>query len=96
MMRMNNREHSLHFEPHVDRTCYYQRTTNPIKTDGRNHHVKDKREGQRKVKRCPTLKNQRRERNNPSGSYLIDNPSNIVSMQIVRSNSNRRFRTNIS
>jgi hypothetical protein len=25
---------------------------NPIKTDGWNHHTKDKREGQRKANRC--------------------------------------------
>jgi hypothetical protein len=47
---MSNREHGLHFEIHVDKTCYNQRTTNPIETDGWNHHMKDKREAQRKAK----------------------------------------------
>jgi len=92
---MSNREHGLHFETHVDRTCYYQRTTNPIKTDGWNHHMKNKREGQRKAKECTTLRNQRPERGIPSESYFTHSPSNIVSLQIIRSNGNRRFRTNI-
>ncbi len=34
---------------------------NPIKVDGSNHHTNDEREGQKKVKKCGTCKNQRRE-----------------------------------
>jgi len=30
------------------------------------------------------------------GSYLTQNPSNVTNMQIVRSNNNRRSKTNIS
>jgi len=30
------------------------------------------------------------------GSYFTHSPSNVTSMQIMRSNSNRRFRTSIS
>jgi hypothetical protein len=48
-----------------------------------------------KAKRRTTLSNQSRERGSPSGSYFTHSPSNIVSLQIMRSNNNRRFRTNI-
>jgi hypothetical protein len=42
------------------------RQKNPIKADGWNHHMEDKREGQRKAKTCAARKNQRRERPSPS------------------------------
>jgi hypothetical protein len=31
---------------------------NPIKIDGRNHHMEEEREGQRKAKRCIVCRNQ--------------------------------------
>jgi hypothetical protein len=37
------------------------RQKNPRKADGWNHHMEDKREGQRKAKRRAACKNQRRE-----------------------------------
>jgi len=38
-----------------------RKAKNPIKAHGWNHHTEDKREGQRKAKRCAAIKNQRRE-----------------------------------
>ncbi len=72
---------------------------NPIKINGQHHHAKDKREGQRKAKRCVTCKNQKMEKTLVPcmvGSYFTHNPFNVACMQIVRSNSNRRLKTNIS
>jgi len=37
------------------------RQKNPIKADGWNNHMEDKREGPRKAKRSASRKNQRRE-----------------------------------
>jgi hypothetical protein len=42
---------------------------NPIKIDVQNHHLEDKREGQRKAKRHATHKNQRKEKASPSREH---------------------------
>jgi len=47
---------------------------NLIKVNGQNHHMGDKREGQRKAKRCTTCKNQRRERTSPSYGRMLFHP----------------------
>jgi hypothetical protein len=49
-------------------------TKNPIKIDGRNHHTKDKKEGQKKAKRCVARKNQRGEIVNPSHGRKLSHP----------------------
>jgi hypothetical protein len=70
----------------------------PIKTNGKNHHTKNKKEGQRRAKRHVGHKNQKRERSSPSCGKKLSHPPpfNVTRMQIVRFNSNRRSRTNIS
>ncbi len=58
-----------------------------------------KREGQRKAKRCTTPKNQKKGKKLVPlmvGNYLTHDLSNVAFMQIMRSNSNGRFRTNIT
>ncbi len=73
-------------------------TKNPTRIVCENHHIEDKKEGQRKAKKSAAYKNQRRERTNlfVLGNYLTYSPFNLACMQIVKSNTNRRFRTNIS
>jgi hypothetical protein len=58
---------------------------------------KTKGQGQRKAKRCVTRKNQKGRKLIPLvvGSYFTHSLSNVTRMQIVKSNSNRRSRTNI-
>jgi hypothetical protein len=48
---------------------------NPIKIDG--HHMEDKREGQRKAKKCILHMNQRKERMNPSHGRKLSHPYNL-------------------
>jgi hypothetical protein len=48
------------------------RTKNPLKTNGWNHHMEDKKEGQRKVEK--TCKNQRRERASPFHGKKLSHP----------------------
>jgi hypothetical protein len=58
-----------------------------------------KREGQRKAKRHTTCKNQEKGKKLVPfvvGSNLTHGPSNVACMQIVRSSSNGKFRTNIT
>jgi hypothetical protein len=47
-------------------------TKNPIKTNSWNHHMEDKREGQRNTKK--TCKNQRREKASPSRVKKLSHP----------------------
>jgi hypothetical protein len=47
---------------------------NPIKIDGQNHHMEDKKEGQIKAKRCIIYMNQRRERTNPFCGRKLSHP----------------------
>ncbi len=49
-------------------------TKNPIKTNGWNHHIKDKKEGQRKANKCTTRRNQRREKVSPSYGKKLSHP----------------------
>ncbi len=56
---------------------------NSIKIDRQNHHMEDKkekgeREGQRKVKRCATQKNQRKERSSPSPNKKLSHPQPLM------------------
>ncbi len=55
-------------------------------------------ESQRKAKRCATQKSQKRRGLIPFvvGNYLTHSPSNVAYTQIMKFNSNRRSRTNIS
>jgi hypothetical protein len=58
-----------------------------------------KREGQRKARRRIACKNQKKGRELASlvvGSYFTHNPSHVICMQIVRSNSNERSRISIT
>jgi hypothetical protein len=57
--------------------------------------MEDKREGQRKVKKCAQLARTKEGKELVPlvvGSYLTHNPSNVTFIQIMRSNSHRRFR----
>jgi hypothetical protein len=49
-------------------------TKSPIKIDGRNHHMKDKREGQRKANKHTTHINQKREKASPSRGRKLFHP----------------------
>jgi hypothetical protein len=49
-------------------------TKNPIKINGWNHHMKDKREGQRKANKHTTHINQKRERASPSRGRKLSHP----------------------
>ncbi len=81
-----------------DLSCVYSthlQQKNPIKIDGWNHHTKDKREGQRKVKKCAQLARTKEGRELVPlviRSYLTHNPFNVTFIQIMRFNSNSRFR----
>jgi hypothetical protein len=60
-----------------------------------------KKEGQRKAKRRKTCKNQKKRKGRKLvflmvGSYFTHYPSNVACMQIVKSNSNGRFKTSIT
>jgi hypothetical protein len=60
---------------------------------------RQKSEGQRKAKRRTAPRNQRKERELVPlevGSYLTHGLSNVVYMQIVRSNSNKKYKTSIT
>jgi hypothetical protein len=57
--------------------------------------MEDKKEGQRKVKKCGHLARTKEGKELVPlvvGSYLTHKPSNVTFIQIMRSNSNRRFR----
>ncbi len=60
--------------------------------------MKNKKEGQRKAKRHVVCKKKTREKASPFHvrSYFTHSPFNVTYMEIVRFNSNRRFKTNIS
>jgi len=47
----------------------------PIKTNGWNNHTQNKREGQRKAKRCTAHRNQRRWRASPFFGRKVSHPS---------------------
>jgi hypothetical protein len=47
---------------------------NLIKINGQNHHVEDKKEGQRKAKKCTTHINQRKERTSPYHGKKLSPP----------------------
>jgi hypothetical protein len=53
---------------------FLKKFKNPIKIYGRNHHVEDKREGQKEVKRHAARMNQRRERASPSCDRKLSHP----------------------
>jgi hypothetical protein len=58
-----------------------------------------KREGQRKAKRCTCHKNKIKGKKLVLlvvGSYFIHSPFNVACMQIMKSNNNGKFRTNIN
>jgi hypothetical protein len=59
------------------RNYFFWGAKNPIKIDGQNHHTKDKKEGQRKVKRHTTRKNQRRERAKPFCGRKLSHPQHL-------------------
>ncbi len=100
-------DHSLVIQSYLSYSCdhgYYYMikslhggTKNSIKTDGRNHHVEDKREGQRKAKSAQPEGTKEGKELVPLmvGIYFTHNPSNVTYMQII-SNSNRRPRASIS
>ncbi len=73
---------------------YSNKAKNPIKTNGRNRHTKDKNKGQIKVKKHVTHMNyERRELVLlVVGGYLTHGPFNVTCMQIMRSKNNRRSR----
>jgi len=54
--------------------CFEESKKFKEKTDGQNHHMEDKREGQRKAKRHTTCRNQRRERASPSRGRKLSHP----------------------
>jgi hypothetical protein len=74
------------------------KTKNAKNTNGWNHDMKNKKEGQRKAKRHVVCKKKTREKASPFHvrSYFTHSPFNVTYMEIVRFNSNRRFKTNIS
>jgi len=47
---------------------------NQIKINGLNHHIEDKREGQRKAKRHVACRNQRREKASSSCDRKLSHP----------------------
>ncbi len=53
---------------------YKVETKIPIKIDGWNHHLEDKREDKKKFKKCTTNKNQRKERANASRGKILFTP----------------------
>jgi hypothetical protein len=71
---------------------------NPIKIDGWNHHTEDKREAKERSNNMQPIRTKEGRKLTflTVGSYVIHNFFNVANMQIVKSNSNRRFRTNIS
>jgi len=78
---------------------FYEKNKNPIKIDGWNHRMKDKRGGQRMAKwRCRPIGTKLGRELVPlvARSYLTHDLPSVACMQIVRSNSNSRPRTSIS
>jgi hypothetical protein len=69
---------------------------NPMKIDGQNHHMEDKTKGQRKVKTLARTKEGKELVLLVVGSYFTHSPSYVACMQIMRPNSIRKSRTNIS
>jgi len=53
--------------------CEYLKK-NPLKIDGQNRHMEDKKEGQRKAIRCIAHWNQRRKRASPSHGRKLSHP----------------------
>jgi len=68
------------------------------KTNGQNRHTKDKRKAKERPKDTQRTGTKEGKELVPLvvGSYFTHNPFNVAYMQIMRSNSNRRSRTNIS
>ncbi len=72
------------------------RTKIPMKIDGQNHHMEDKMEGQRKPKTPTRTKEGRELVLLVVGNYFTHSSFNVACMQIMRPNSIKKSRTNIS
>jgi hypothetical protein len=71
----------------------------PKNIDGRNHYKGDKKGRPKKGQKMHNLQESKKGRELVLfivGNYFTHNPSNVAYMQIVRSNSNGKSRTNIT